>query len=299
MDFKKLTIAVFLCGAAVFAREVKIAAVANGDIITSLELERREALITELAKDKNIPVPAPEILRAQVLDAMIDDLVKSQEAAKFKLGADESEIAASEARFAQFYGLAPEELRAKAASLNAGEALRSQLKADVLWSKMTYQVLRNYITATDDEANGIADHGNTSDEFVLAAFVFNTIDETKAREIAAEAKSCDEFAEAARADGIGISGEKITILSTQMQPELRERAIGAAEGEILEPLANGDESTIFFVCSRQEKTVSTSDEERQQTKWNLLGAKLDAFQNRYFDRIKASANIKTECSINR
>ncbi|MDR1008963.1 MAG: SurA N-terminal domain-containing protein [Rickettsiales bacterium] len=292
---KIIILMLLLFGFSAIAAEVKIAAVVNGEIITSAEVSARVRLIKALAPLIEAKLPPEDALYTHMLDNMIDDIVRVQEAAKYKITADEKETSESIEKFAKFYNTTAEGLKALMAKEGIAEdTLKSQAKADVLWSKLTFQVLRAYVNASDREVDGVfaEQNGTSSFEYSLVPYLVAKPDIENAQKSVAGAKSCEEFAAVAREGGTGISGEKIVIMEVQMQPELKALAQGASVGDTLAPLAFEDTLTIFFVCDKQKKDITATDEDKARLKWSLLGGKLEVYSNKYFDRLRRGANVK-------
>jgi len=126
----RITILTLLLASSVpaVALDVKIAASVNGAIITSAEAKARARLVKALAPRIKAPLPKDDELYAQTLDLMAEDLIRAQEAARYKLTVEEKEITEAIERFARFYNTTPEELKDIMAKNNVpDEALRAQM----------------------------------------------------------------------------------------------------------------------------------------------------------------------------
>ena len=71
-----------------------------------------------------------------------------------------------------------------------------------------------------------------------------------------------------------------------LAPGLREAAMSANPGDGI------GSDPVLVVCGRREGGIEPGEEEMARAKWHLASTKLDAFQNRYFDRVRASANAR-------
>jgi|GEM_PF-5684291 len=143
---------IFLAIALLFAPAamggVGIAAIVNGDAITTLEVANQAKLaraVSEASKSK-----APD-----ALESLIENRIKIQEGAKFNIGASEPEIRDAMQRFRRHMKLDTDAKFKEFVSKNGGEeALRAQLEAEVVWNKIVWQVLRGYVNVSDNEIAG-------------------------------------------------------------------------------------------------------------------------------------------------
>ena len=60
----------------------RVAAIVNDDVVTVGELEEQMGIIAQRLQEQNTPLPAPEVLRKQVLDRLIVQEVQMQRARK-------------------------------------------------------------------------------------------------------------------------------------------------------------------------------------------------------------------------
>ena len=56
----------------------RVAAIVNDDVVTVGELEEQMGIIAQRLQEQNTPLPAPEVLRKQVLDRLIVQEVQMQ-----------------------------------------------------------------------------------------------------------------------------------------------------------------------------------------------------------------------------
>lgn len=69
-----------------------IVAIINDDVVTANELEFRMLVIKEQMKEKNVPLPSDELMRPQVLDRVIEQMLVLQAANRFGLVVDDAAL---------------------------------------------------------------------------------------------------------------------------------------------------------------------------------------------------------------
>jgi len=99
-----ILLALISWNSAVFAQKQpldKIAAVVNDDVITQQELDQRIKNVTQQMGSNNTPVPAPDVLRQQVLDYLINERLQLQIAEQNGIKTDDKTVDEAIARIAQ------------------------------------------------------------------------------------------------------------------------------------------------------------------------------------------------------
>jgi peptidyl-prolyl cis-trans isomerase SurA len=91
----------------------RIVAVVNDEVITSIELDRRVAAAETQLKHQNIPLPASDVLRKQVLERMILDSAQLQLARENGVRVDDVSVNSAIARMADVNHMTVQELRAQ------------------------------------------------------------------------------------------------------------------------------------------------------------------------------------------
>jgi peptidyl-prolyl cis-trans isomerase SurA len=149
-----LMLSVLFANAAMVAaqdRELGIVAIINDDIISNVELEDRMRLL--FATTGRVPsteqLPA---VREQILQTMIDDALKLQDAKRFSITVTEDEIrraiAGIEAERQQPEGSLTQFLQANNLSL---DSLNAQMRVQVAWRKLLARILSRDIAVSDEE----------------------------------------------------------------------------------------------------------------------------------------------------
>ena len=61
--------------------------------------------------------------------------------------------------------------------------------------------------------------------------------------------------------------------------------------KVTKPIEINGNNTVFFICDKTEFTPTFTDSEKEEIRFSILQNKLDAFANKYFERLKASSVI--------
>jgi peptidyl-prolyl cis-trans isomerase SurA len=146
-----ILIPVFIPGAAKAAGSEGIAVVVNNEAISNSDVDERMKLIatsTGIAKN-------PELmgkLRAQIIDMLIDETLKMQEAKRLKLTVSKADIDAGFAEIAKNNNIAPEDFRKMIDRTGINiETMNDQIKAQLAWGKVIQTRVRPKIEVSDSD----------------------------------------------------------------------------------------------------------------------------------------------------
>lgn len=281
--------------AALHASEsVRIVAIVGGEPITSYELGERVKLARALIRHSGAKIPDAE-LESRVLDEMVGDRIKLAEAAKFGIAATPDEIVRMRARMEAALRLGTGGYDRILAEAGLDEdTLRSVLAADAAWMKFVSQVLRIYVQVKDgDIDSAIKEMGSRGiTDYTIVPLIVPPSGAFSAAARVEGVSDCGAFAGIAAEIGAKGSGAKVNIADVEMQPALRAMVADAPLSTPLPPADIGGSTTIFFICSREARSLALNDEERERLKYEILQGKLDAYAAKYFEQIKAGAVIE-------
>ena len=276
-----------------FASEVKIMATVNNDIITSYDVAERVKLSSELLKINKYNFPKSEIEK-RVLSELIDDKIKMAEAAKFGIRMTAEEFMDATKRMEKYLNLPEGGYKKIAKDIDIDEnIINKQIEADVVWMKFVYSVLRSYVKVSDNEINLLIENMKNEKQYnyEISSLIIGKSDVKTLMEKLKNISDCESFINFAKNNGSTGSGMKITLSDKQMDKKLHKLLASSAVKKATNPIEINRAKTIFFICDKTSFTPTLSDKEKEELKFTILQNKLDAFANKYFEKIKASAVI--------
>ena len=294
--FKKIILSILFSFLSLssFASEVKVLAIVNGEIITSYDVAERAKLSKELLKINKYKLSDSEI-EAKVLSEMIDDKIKIAEANRFGIHVSPAELIDAKVRMEKYLGLPEGGYKELVKNLDIDESVvNKQVEADVIWMKFMYSVLRAYVKVSDSELNLLIDNAKNEKQYkyeisslILPSQNFQTLI-NEANNIS----DCEDFIKFAKEKGENGSGLKFTLIDNQMDKKLASLLSHSEISKATKPLEINGNNTVFFICDKQSFTREFSNEEKEEFRFSILQNKLDAFSNKYFEKLKASAVIE-------
>lgn len=272
---------------ALAAGELRIAAIVNDAVISSLDLEDR---ITLALVTSGRPADVPE-LRAeagrQLLQALIDESLRLQEAERFSILIPPEDIDRAIAGLEQAQGKPPGSLEAfireRGLSL---ESFRRQIRSQIAWRKILARKVRRDITISDEEvfrAQKRLARGRKIKEVQIASIVLPVEEKDEPEAILGIARDIrSQLLKGADApELLGAYNERVDlefgpmtwVAEEQLNPVIREALSGLDKGEIAEPVR----TPIGFQIIRllDERMMSTVPDENAEVALKQIILKLD------------------------
>lgn len=227
-----------------------IAALVNDEVVSSRDVENRVALflVTGNLRDQ------PEIrgrLAAEVLNMLIDDRLKRQEARRLGIVVSREEIDNALLQIASQVNLPPEQLPAYLAQRGATFAtLREQVETEIAWAKVVSRQGGDSVSVSEEEIDEELDRRRAAagkPEYRVGEIFFavdDPKDEQRARELSArlieEIRAGASFGGLARIFSSGpsaaVGGDLGWVTPGQLEPEL-ERVLASMEpGQLAGPV---------------------------------------------------------------
>ena len=282
------------------ASDVAIIATVNGDVITSYELGQRIKLSKKLLEQSNIKID-DEGVRKNVLREMIDDKLKIAEARKFNVNATNDDIAEAKERMENYLGLGVGGYDKLVESLGLEKRLAdAKVRADVVWMKFVFSVLRGYIRVTDSEVNLFVDNMRQKNHFMYDLVPLIIGDSQRYDEVKSDAMKitdCKEFEKYATKNGADGSGNMFSVKDSQLDKDMFKPITSTNVGSSIVVERKGlneDEELrkiIFFVCAKNPYKEEFSDEQRAELRMKIYQEKLDSYANKYLDKMRKTAII--------
>jgi peptidyl-prolyl cis-trans isomerase SurA len=244
----------------------RIAAIVNDEVISGFDIEQRTLLIIASTRSEDNP-QARQRFRNQVLQQLIDERLQMQEAQRYGVRVQESEITRAIARIERQNNMVEGGVgRLMQQRGIAPTTLEQQLRAEIAWTKLVSRRLRPQIKIGDDEVEevyqdfkrnaGKTEH-NISEIFVR---VNDAADAAVAREtaekLADDVRRGANFANLARqfsANATAARGGNIGwVRPGQLNNDLEVVVVGMREGEISQPIRSGDGYYIIKLHKRRK-----------------------------------------------
>ena len=153
LNYINLALIIFFFHVKLFSIEIKIIAKVNNQIITNIDLENRLNLALAMA---NIPDESEvrKRLKEQVLNILIDEVLKIQEAQKFNILITSDDVYYEINRLERRFNMEPNSLISSFRKKNIPETtVYEQIRSQLLWSKLVSSRIASSITITDKQKN--------------------------------------------------------------------------------------------------------------------------------------------------
>ncbi len=246
---------------------VSIAAVVNEDIITQFDVQSRMSLIIATSGLEN----TPDVLRRlapQVVDSLVDERLKLQEARRLKITVSENEIRQSvdsiEQRNNMRSGAFRQLLESKGVDMST---LYSQIEGDLLWAHVVRSSLEEKVNVGDDEVKAVlarAQANQGKPEYLVGEIslpVPTPQQEQTVRDLAnrlvQQARGNAPFPALAQqfsqSPAAALGGDLGWVVRGDLEPELDDAVSRLAEGQISEPIRT---STGYHILTVRTKRIA-------------------------------------------
>lgn len=242
-----------------------IAAVVNDDIISTSDLRTRTNLGILASSLPNTP-EIKERLQPQVMNALIDEVLKLQEADRLGITVEDAEVDAGFAHIAEQNNMTPAEFEAKLVSQGISlSSMRSQLRSQIAWGKVVRRTLRPKVTIAESDIDAVLDQikTNAGRPEYHAAEIFLSVDhpsrdtqvEALAQRLVKQIIDGAAFAAVARqfshAPGAATGGDIGWIQQGQLPDELDAALQKMQPGQISPPIKTINGYHILFLRDKR------------------------------------------------
>lgn len=282
-----------------------IVAVVNDDAISSADVEARMALMMA-SSGLRATKENQQRLFPQVVDTLVEEQIKVQEAKAQNLEVTPEEISQGFETLAAQNKLKPEEFAKVLQSQGIPKStLMSQIKSQISWTKVVAEVLRPRIDVTEADVNSqmLRMQENVGKQEYMMGEIFlpvaNAEDDGKTKQLGE--KIIEEMeskkvpfevvaAQFSRAPGAQQSGGMSWVQEGQLPKELEEPFMALNAGEITAPIRGLSGYHILMLKETRIASEETFPDEQAMT--NKIGLeRLDRLQRRHLSDLKASAFI--------
>lgn len=252
---------------------VSIAAIVNDEVITTLDVNERRALVittTGITKSPQVE----KRLTPQIIQTLINEKLQLQEAKRLSITVNDKEIEAAIAAIEKDRNRPPGSLKAFLEKQNVPiRALEYQLRAQIAWGKVVARKLRREVTISEDEiVRAQQAVGAAGEEQVrIAAISLNIASPKQESEVSTLAKELQQQL-AGGADFNALAAElsarpdvrlnpSVWIPERALEPSLAQALRGLKPGEITTPLRSLNSYQIIQLLERETvKPVSGATE---------------------------------------
>ncbi|MDH3947957.1 MAG: peptidylprolyl isomerase [Gammaproteobacteria bacterium] len=293
-----------------------IVAVANDDVITYTELEKRVRLIKQQLQQRQAKLPPDDVLRKQVLEQLIMERLQLQVAQQVGIRVDDETINQVINNIAQENKFTLEQFREVLAREGYNFAdFRQNIKKDITLNQLRKRRVENRVTVTEQEVDNylinMANRGDSNDEFHLAHILIAVPEaaspdqiqaaKERAKTVLAQLRLGADFAETAIAVSNGqkaLEGGDLGWRKAGQLPTLfSESVIGMQVGQMSELIRSPSGFHIIKLLDRRSKaqrhTVQQTLARHILKRPNEVISNAEAKQRitRLYDRIQGGADF--------
>lgn len=286
-------------------RLMGIAAVVNDEAISMVDVEDRIKLVLASSGLQDGKEIRTKII-PQILDSLIDEQIKLQEAKRYNLIASEEDVAEGLATVAKQNNYTPEQfLEAMKKSGVSKNTLLRQIRAQLGWNNVVKEKLRREVevSETDVELRLQQLKGKVGQTEYLVSEIFLPIDDAKrgaevlqfSQRMAGELQAkkapfgpvAAQFSKAAGAEKGGMLG---WLSQGDLEPDLDKVLVTLEEGQVSNPIKTP--AGIYIIMLSKKRTITEDSIPTREDLTNSIGfERLDRVQQRTLFDLKSAAFI--------
>ena len=277
----------------------QVVVLVNGAPITAYDIEQRAKLI-QLSTRK---APPP---RQEIINELINEKIKIQEAKRFSVEITEEEVEKTIAAMGSRSGMTFAQFAQALAHDGVGVGtLKSRVRADSVWTQLVRgrygSVLqpdeKDVIAALEtkkQEGDSVGyDYGLRPILFIVPKGSPASAVETRMREaegLRTRFQSCDEGIAFTRGLQDVVVRDPISRTSADLAPPLREVLDNIPVGRLTKPEVTAQGVELFALC---EKKATTADSpQKRGARLEILSSRFEAQSKRYLNELRRSAMIE-------
>jgi peptidyl-prolyl cis-trans isomerase SurA len=290
-----LVFAVAALPSAVRAQQVVV--IVNGEPITALDIEQRGKLI-QLSTHK-----APT--RQEVLDELINEILKVREAKKWGLEIPSSEVDSAFATMASRMRLTAEQLTEHLAKSGVHTTtLKARIKADLTWPQLVrgrYQQSlqigeKDILSAMESKSNDTVGYDYTLRPILFFVPAGSPDSFVEGRKREAEAlrgrfQGCESGLGFARALKDVAVREQVSRSSADIPEQLRKVLEGVEVGRLTPPEVTKFGIEMFAICAKKESAADNSPG-RRQVRESIMAERYEKRSKQYLQELRRGAMLE-------
>jgi peptidyl-prolyl cis-trans isomerase SurA len=282
-----------------FAQNVIV--IVNGEPVTALDIEQRSKLDT-LSTHKT---PS----RQEVLDELIDDILKIKEAKKWSLELSDSDVDSQFNAMAGRMHMTSEQLTQVLLKNGISSAiLKSRIRADTVWQQLvrgrfqsSLQIGEQDVLAALQDKQTDASADDTTYDYTMRPILFivapgsgEAVFEGRKREaegLRTRFKTCEEGLPFARALQDVAVRDQIVRNSADIPPDVRKVVDGTAIGSLTPPEVTKLGVEMFAICAKNQSKADNSPGKRKARE-AVFSQRFEAQSKKYLQELRRSAWIE-------
>lgn len=275
----------------------QVVAMVNGSPITAYDIDQRTKFI-QLSTHKAAS-------RKEVLDILIDEKIKLQEAQRYSVDAGKAEVERGITAMSARAGLSLDQFtQALARSGVSIETIKARMRSDTAWN----QLLRARFPATfaiedkeiRDAAKNLSEGEDVSYDYRLRQILFivpsgspKSLMENRMREaenLRSRFENCEDGIKMARTLRDVAVRDSVRRSSNDLPESMRNVLNSTQLGKLTKPEVTSQGVAVFALCEKRENTTDTPKKKKAQAE--LFNKRFDAKSKQYLDELKRSAMIE-------
>jgi peptidyl-prolyl cis-trans isomerase SurA len=271
----------------------------NGDPITAIDIEHRSRFLALTGQKQTS--------RQQVLDQLIDEVLKVREGRRWGIETSNTDVDASYARMARGMNRSADQLTQDLAQKGiSASTLKSRIRADTVWNQLIRGRYRERLQLSDQEVVSALAAKNPDErdavgyEYLLRPILFLVppgagapVYEGRKREADALRKTfkgCTESVPSVRAMRDVAVRDQVVRSSADLPENLRKVLDSVPVGELTPPEVTRHGIEVFAVCSRSESKTDTPG--RRKAREDLQTKRFEEESKKYLRLLRKNAMIE-------
>jgi peptidyl-prolyl cis-trans isomerase SurA len=276
----------------------QVAAFVNGAPITTYDIDQRSKFI-QLSTHKT---PS----RQEVLDALIDETIKIQEAQRYNMDASAPDLERAIAAMSGRAGMNVEQFTKALAGHGVGiQTIRSRMRAEIAWNQLVRarfpatlsieeKEIRDAVEKKGGEGEAVSyDYRLRQILFIVPKGSPQSLIDSRMREAEAlrgRFENCQDGVAFARSLRDVAVRDPVRRSSADLPDNLRQVLNSTPVGKLTKPEVSSQGVAVFALCEKRENTTDTP--QKRNARNELFNARFEARSNRYLSELRRSAMIE-------
>jgi len=284
--------------AAAPAHAQTVAAMVNGEPITTFDIEQRSKFI-QLSAQK-----APS--RQEVLDQLIDEKLKIQEAGRYNMDAPKPDVERAMSNMAGRAGMNLDQFTQVLAGRGVKiDTIRSRMRAEIAWNNLVRARFPATLSVEDAEVREAVEKKGAGTEtvaydyrlrqilFIVPKGASQSVIESRIRDAEALRSRFEDcqtgFAVARSMRDVAVR-DPVRRSSADLPDNLREVLNSTPVGKLTKPEVNAQGVAVFAVCEKSQNPTDTP--EKRAARNQLFQSRFEARSKRYLAEIRRTGMIE-------